>query len=191
MSLDYTELTEGELAALTSGGRQQAFAEIMRRYRDPIYRLMRGCTGDAEEALDLTQDCFAAAFRTMSRFDERRSMRSWLATIALNRCRDWRRRQRIRNLFSFVPKTPDDLIAEVADDRPAVDDAAFDRLQLRRVEQAMLQLPANLRETLLLRTIEGLSQGETAQALGITPKAVETRLHRARRQLFHLVQEEG
>lgn len=189
MSLDYTELTEGELAALTSRGRQQAFAEIMRRYRDPIYRLMRGCTGDAEEALDLTQDCFAAAFRTMSRFDEQRSMRAWFATIALNRCRDWRRRQRVRNLFSFGSKSTDEVIAEIADDRPAVDDAASDRLQLIKVEQAMLQLPANLRETLLLRTIEGLSQGETAQALGITPKAVETRLHRARKQLLHLLEE--
>lgn len=189
MSLIYAELSDGELAALTAAGRQPAFGEIVRRYRDPIYRLVRGCTGDPEEALDLTQDCFAAAFRTIGQFDHERSMRAWLATIALNRCRDWRRRQRIRSLFSFGSRPPDEVIDQVPDLRPAVDDAASDRRELIRVEEAILRLPANLRETLLLRTVEGLSQGETAQALGVTPKAVETRLHRARKQLAALLEE--
>lgn len=189
MSLDLGELSDGELALLTAGGRQAAFVEIMRRHRDPIYRMIRGCSGDPEESLDLTQDCFAAAYRAIGRFDPQRSMRAWLATIALNRCRDWLRRRRIRRFFTFSTSPEDEALAGVADDGPAVDDTAFDRQKLRQVERAITKLPANQRETLVLRTIEGLTQAETAQALGISEKAVETRLHRARKRLSALLDE--
>jgi RNA polymerase sigma-70 factor (ECF subfamily) len=54
---------------------------------------------------------------------------------------------------------------------------------LRQVTAAIAELPGNLRETLVLRTIEGLSQAETAETLGISEKAVETRLYRARQRL--------
>jgi RNA polymerase sigma-70 factor (ECF subfamily) len=58
-----------------------------------------------------------------------------------------------------------------------------------RVWQAIARLPQRLRETLLLRTVEGMSQAETAQALSITEKAVETRLYRARQHLSALLAE--
>ena len=71
----------------------------------------------------------------------------------------------------------------VADDQVGIDDAASDRQELDRVTRAISALPANLKEPLVLRTIEGLSQAQTADVLGISEKAVETRLYRARRTL--------
>ena len=95
--------------------------------------------------------------------------------------RDLRRRRAIRRLISVV--LPLDHAADTADTTPSIETATADRQELRQVTAAIAELPGNLRETLVLRTIEGLSQAETAETLGISEKAVETRLYRARQRL--------
>lgn len=182
MSLDLSILSDGELAALSLGGRQAAFAEIMRRHRDAVYRLVVANVGDPEEALDLVQETFVAAHRALARYEHARPMRRWLATIALNKCRDWRRRRLVRRLFAFALPLDGDS-AEVPEDRVLPDALAADRAELRQVARAIAELPDALREPLVLRAVEDLSQAETAAILGITEKAVETRVRRARAKL--------
>ena len=108
-------------------------------------------------------------------------MRAWLSRIAMNKARDWRRRRMVRRLISVV--LPVDYAADTADDAPSIETATADRQELQRVAAAIAGLPGNLREALVLRTIEGFSQAETADVLGISQKAVETRLYRARQRL--------
>ena len=183
MSLDWTGLSDGELAALSAAGRQAAFAEIMQRHGPAVFRLVRSCVGEADEALDLLQDTFVAAHNALSRYDGERPMRTWLSTIALNKCRDWGRKRTVRRFLAFAG--PIDAEAKaILDDQVAIDDATGDRQELARVERAIADLPNALKETLVLRTIEGLSQSETAAVLSISEKAVETRLHRARTKLL-------
>ena len=155
----------------------------MRRYRQPVFRLARACLGDPDEALDLVQETFVAAHQALPRFDGHRSMKAWISTIAINKCRDWGRKRAVRRFLSFA--APIDGQAEaVVDDQVAIDDAAADRPELDRVTHAISTLPANLKEPLVLRTIEGLSQAETAEVLSISEKAVETRVYRARARLL-------
>jgi RNA polymerase sigma factor (sigma-70 family) len=183
MSLDWTALSDGELAALSIAGRQAAFAEIMRRYRRPVFRLARACIGNEDEALDLVQETFVSAHQALPRYDGERSMKAWLSTIAVNKCRDWARKRAVRRFLSFA--APVDSYAEaVVDDRVAIHVAAADRQELDQVTRAISTLPMNLKEALVLRTIEGLSQAETAEALSISQKAVETRVYRARARLL-------
>ena len=182
MSLDWTTLSDAELATLSIAGRQAAYAEIMRRHRQSVFRVVRACVGEADEALDLLQETFVAAHHALSRYDGDRSMRAWLSAIAINKCRDWGRKRTVRRFLTFA--TPIGPEAEaVADDQVGIDDSASDRQELDRVTRAISALPANLKEPLVLRTIEGLSQAQTADVLGISEKAVETRLYRARRTL--------
>ena len=187
MSLDLAACTDGELAALTLGGRQAAFGEIMRRHQGPVYRLIRSHIGDAEEALDLTQDCFAAAFQNLRDYDGDRPLGAWLTRVAINKSRDWHRRRRIRRIFSLASSLPRETIEGERDEAPGADAVASDRAELARLSRAVSDLPATLKETLLLRTVEGLSQAETASALGISGKAVETRLRRAREKLLEIL----
>lgn len=182
MSLDLQSLSDGELAALALAGRQSAFAEILRRHRDPVYRLVRAHVGDADEALDLLQETFIAAFRALDRYDQSRPMRAWLSRIAINKCRDWSRRRAVRRFFMSLSLTGEADV-EVEDDAPRIDDAAEDRQELELLWVAIAELPRALKEPLILRTIEGLSQSEAAGVLGISEKAVETRLYRARAKL--------
>jgi RNA polymerase sigma-70 factor (ECF subfamily) len=167
---------------MSLAGSDGAYAEIVRRYRTPLFRLINGSVPDPDEALDLTQETLVSAHRALRRYDPARPMRSWLSAIALNKCRDWARRRKVRQFFTFA-RDIDDAAEQIADDRPDQAVAAEDRQELARLRRAISTLSASLREPLLLHTIEGLSQSEAAEILGISEKAVETRLRRARIQL--------
>lgn len=186
MTLDLSALSDGELAALSVAGRDAAFAEIMGRHRESLYRIVVGNIADPEEALDLVQETFLSAHRALNRYDAARPMRSWLATIAINKCRDWRRRRAVRRLFTFA-RSLDETSAQVAENRASPDTEAADREELAMVSRAIAELPAALREPLVLRTLQDMSQAETAATLSISEKAVETRVRRARAKLAELL----
>ncbi len=189
MSVSLGDGSDAEVVALALAGRQDAYRELLARYREPVYRFIRASTGEAQEALDLTQDTFIAAFAALDRYDRSRPLLTWLRRIALNKCRDWGRRRRLRAMLWRT--APIDTSHDVADDAIAADVLVADRAELFRVNAAIAQLPARLRETLILRTIEGLGQAETAEVLGISEKAVETRLYRARSKLTDMLANEG
>ncbi len=137
--------------------------------------------------MDLTQETFVAGFAALSRYDTDRPFRIWIARIALNKCRDWGRRRTVRSFFARA--LPLESAHDVASDGPAPDAEAADRAELARVRAAMSRLPPNLREILILRGVEELSQAETAELLRISEKTVETRLYRARAKLRALLGE--
>ncbi|MBH1992254.1 MAG: sigma-70 family RNA polymerase sigma factor [Sphingomonadaceae bacterium] len=160
----------------------------MRRHRDAVWRLARGHVGDADEALDITQESFVAAFTALARYDGTRPFRVWIARIALNKCRDWARRRAVRRLFAFARPLDDALF--VADLAQNPEESLQSGAELARINAAIAALPGNLKDVLLLRTIEGMSQAETADVLGVTEKAVETRLYRARAKLTESLRDE-
>lgn len=181
MTLALGECSDGELAALALAGRQAAYRELLGRYRAPVYRLVRGSIGDGDAALDVTQEAFIAAFAALKSYDGSRSFKTWISRIAINKCRDWARRRAVRRFFSFA--LPIEAAMTIADETIPADRQIDGRAELARVSEAITRLPAAIREPLILRTVEGLTQVETAQLLGISEKAVETRLYRARNKL--------
>lgn len=186
MTLNLPDCTDGELAALALAGRQAAFAELLARHRAWIYRLVRSHIGDGEEAVDVTQSSFIAAFAALNRYDPDRPFRAWLSRIAINKCHDWRRRRSVRKFFSFA--FPLDEARDVEDEAPTADRAAGAEAELARTLKAIATLPNNLKEPLILRAIEERSEAETAEILGISQKAVETRLYRARLRLNEILE---
>lgn len=181
MSLDLSQCSDGELAALALSGQQLAYREFLRRYKKPVYRLIRGSIGDADEALDLTQETFVAAFSALKRYDSERPFRHWVARIALNKCRDWSRRQAVRSFFRKA--RPIEEAFYLSSDAPSPEAEAGDRAELDYVRTAVSRLPHKLREVLAMCAIEEMSQLEAAEALGVSEKTVETRLYRARNSL--------
>lgn len=181
MSDGFGDQSDGDLAALSLTGEQAAFTALVRRHKEPLHRLVARLIGDDDEALDLVQEAFVSAHRALRHYDRNRPMRAWLSRIAINKARDWRRRRAVRRLIQVI--LPIDYGMDAADPASSAETQAADRQELEKVAAAIAVLPASLRETLVLRTIEGLSQSETAQTLGISEKAVETRLYRARQRL--------
>jgi RNA polymerase sigma factor (sigma-70 family) len=185
VSLDLTSCSDGELGELALGAQEQAYREFLRRYKAPVFRLIRNHIGDPDEAMDLTQETFVAGFAALGRYDANRPFRIWIARIALNKCRDWGRRRAVRAFFAKA--LPIDSAHHVASDGPAPDAEAVDRDELARVRSAISGLAPNLREVLILRGVEELSQAETAELLQTSEKTVEMRLYRARAKLKQLL----
>lgn len=175
------------LVAHALAGQQSAYAALMRRHRDAVWRLARGHVGDGDVALDIVQESFVSAFAALARYDGTRSFRVWIARIALNKCRDWARRRAVRSFFTFARPIDDAL--HIADSAETPEEALQSQHALARINVAIASLPANLKNVLLLRAIEQMSQAEAAQVLGITEKAVETRLYRARARLAEILRD--
>lgn len=172
---------DATLVARTLGGDRRAYGLVMARHRLPLYRLIVAQTGDADDAADLLQETFVAAHGALHRFDPARSLRAWLSRIAINKCRDWRRRRYVRRLITGDFGSDD--VARVPDDGQPLDAGVIERDRLARTMRAIDALPVKLREPLLLCAVEGLSQMEAAEALGTTAKTIETRVRRAREAL--------
>jgi len=189
VNLPLTRSSDAELAALALMGHQSAYGELMRRHRDGVFRLARGHAGDATEALDITQETFISAFSALARYDSSRPFRLWISRIAINKCHDWARRRAVRRFFTFA--RPIEEAVAVADDALNPEDEAQSRAELAQIHMAIAALPGNLKDVLLLRTIEGMSQAEAAQTLGVSEKAVETRLYRARNKLAEQLRDAG
>lgn len=172
---------EGEDAALVERalqGDQRAFSALMRRHKEKLYRFVRAYVGDGDEAFDLVQESFVAAWAALARYDGHRLFEIWLRRIALNKCRDWSRRRAVRRFF-FTARSLDDPGVEAAAE-VSIDS---DEPRLAALETAIAKLPAALKEPLVLTALDGLSQKDAAAVLGISPKAVETRVYRARTAL--------
>ncbi len=180
MTTKGSQCSDGEIARRVLAGDQAAFRHIVARHKQALYRIVTRLIGDEAEAVDLVQETFIAAYSALARYDPDRPMHSWLARIAVNKARDWRRRGIVRRWISWAVPIED---TDVADDAPGMDVVANDRSELRRVKKAIARLPHGAREILVLRTVEELSQAETARILGLSEKAVEARLYRARQKL--------
>ena len=185
MSLKLSDCSDSDLAALAVAGRQAAFGELVRRHQAWVFRIVRNHIGDIEEALDVTQGSFVAAFEALEQYDGDRMFRAWLARIAINKCNDWHRRRAVRRIFTGA--LPLREASDVVDETPSADRVMTAERDLARTIAAIAKLPSRLKEVLILRAIEGYSEAETAEILGVGQKAIETRLYRARARLTEVL----
>lgn len=172
------------LATAAAGGDQRAFGQLMRLHKDRLFRIVRRLTDDDDVALDVLQDGFVAMWLAIARLDPERPFLAWATRIAVNKARDWRRRERVRRAIrQFLPM---EAAARQRDSGPLADQQIGASRDADRVAAALTQVPAHLREPLVLTAIEGMSYSEAAEVLGITRKTVETRIARARAALAKL-----
>ena len=183
--------SDPDLVARALRGEDHAFTLLMRRHKEGIYRFVRRYVRDADAAVEVVQETFVAAWRALGRFDERRPFPVWLRAIALNKCRDCGRRQLVRRL-AFGDKDAESPEAQRQADPGPDGEAVLVAAQRRAaLSAAISRLPAKLKEPLLLTYFDDLSQQEAADLLGISVKAVETRIYRARQRLADELSEDA
>lgn len=185
--MDLESCEDGDLAALALAGQQAAYRALLDRHRDRVLRIARHHCGDDDAALDITQQTFISAFAALPRYDRARPFAHWIARIAINKSHDRVRRRKVLGFFHLA--RPLEAALERDDGAVAPDRQAEDRQELTRAMDGIARLPARLKEVLVLRCIEGLSQAETASLLQVSEKAVETRLYRARAKLSALLRD--
>lgn len=173
---------DGDAAAALRArtGDRRAFDELVQRHKEPLYRLARRYVGNADDAYDIVQNSFVAAWLALRRYDPSRSFSAWLRTILLNKCRDFSRRETVRRKVLGL------FAREIAPAPQETETADADR-KLAELDRAIARLPAFYKEPLLLVTVAGLSQAEAAVQLKTTAKAVEMRIRRAKQKIAALV----
>lgn len=167
-----------DLVAKARNGRTQAFDTLMQRHSPMVVRYLTRLLGNLDDAQDAAQETFVALHRNLHRFDPKRPFVAWLFHIARNKGRDaLRRRTAMRWLGG------NDSMDQHATTAPSPDVEVSDRQALEQIDAAIQRLPEGLKTPLLLSAIEGLSHAEIGNVMGLTPKAVEVRIYRARSRL--------
>lgn len=174
---------DAELVARVLRGDDAAFTALMRRHKSWLFGFIRRHVATSEDAYDLLQESFTAAWRALKSYDRARPFGVWLRQIALNKCRDRARKEAVRRrVFSFIGLPPE-ARDQVPDPAVGADRVEIANQTLRRLNDALEKLPVHLKQPLVLTALQGLSQQEAAAALGVSAKTVETRAYRARRRL--------
>lgn len=176
--------SDEELMAQLQAGKEAALAPLMQRWEVPLKRFIFRLVGSTAEAEDLAQEVFVRVYTKRSTYRPGAKFSTWCFSIAANqaknRLRWWKRRPTLS--LSAWMDTGGDAVDQSAAGAQASDEAVR-RERIATVQAAVADLPLDLRTALVLFEYEGQSMNEIATALGCTPKAVENRLYRARRQL--------
>lgn len=165
------------------------FDSLVSTYERPIYNLIFRLMGDSEEAADLTQETFVAAYRSMASFRGESSEYTWLYRIAVNKCKNrFKQRDARRSREGISLDQPDSLSAErsAAEAGTNATDPreVLERKELRaRIEQAIRALPLDYRVMAVLRDLQGMSYDQIASVTGLSIDVVRTRIARARGML--------
>lgn len=178
--------TDWDLVQQCTAGDEAACTRLVTDYQRMVFQLALHLLGDAQEAMDLSQEVFLRVFRTLPQFRGQSSLRTWIYRIvvnqASNRQRWWRRRFK-----SFQVGLDDHVTAhgELSESRSfAMPDRVLQQNETAaRVWQALSALPFDQRVAVVLREIDGLSYEEIADSLGIAVGTVKSRLARARLNL--------
>ena len=163
------------VVARVLAGEPRLFELLMRRYNRRLFRVARGIVRSDGEAEDVVQQSWLRAYAGLAQFEGRSLVSTWLTRICVHEAL-----ARTRKSARLQPlDDEEDVIMPTGTPEQRASDA-----ELRRaLEEAIDELPEGLRVVFVMRSVEGLSVEETAEALGIEQATVKTRAFRARAQL--------
>ena len=183
MDVGSADSEDHDLARRLQSGDEFALNEIMRRYKERVYRFAWKYIGNEDIALDVTQETFTRLYFNIDKFDPSYKFSTWVFQIALNLCRDYVRKNKKR-----MRDVPFDRLNEAGSDEWQKSDEDIEQALSSQEELAFLRreiqaLPEKLHDSFVLYVLEGRPQSECADMLGVSAKTVETRVYRARRIL--------
>ena len=167
--------TDEELVEAVRDGDEPAFAQLYDRWRGPLYVFAARMLDGSEPARDVVQETFLALWERRTDLEPMRSARAWLFTAVRNRCLTLLRRQQTRARLDV--RVGRDALA------PPAGAALEDEETVRQVRAALMEMPPEQREVLVLREYQEFSYREIAGITGASESAVKARLFRARQAL--------
>jgi RNA polymerase sigma-70 factor, ECF subfamily len=175
---------EARLVARARERDPAAFEQLIVAHAPPLQRMLRRILGSTQDAEEVLQETFLKAWRSVDRFRGEARFSTWLYRIALNEAK---RRQAYDAHRRALPI--DDVMLELPD-LAAGPAALAESAELETfIEQCVAELPANYREAVVLRDVEGLSNEEAAAVLELDLRNFKSRLHRGRMAIRQRVEE--
>jgi RNA polymerase sigma-70 factor (ECF subfamily) len=185
ISIDADALDQADMERLAAG-HDVALNDLMERHSTPVFHFLCRMLGNEEDAVDLAQETFVRVYRARESFRSNSKFTTWLYTIAANLARNhfrWRARHPNVSLEASSGTTEESLGSTLPSNEPVPSDQALAAERAAAVRAAVNRLPDDLRDAIVLCEWEEHSLAEAAAILDTTPKAVESRLYRARKSL--------
>ena len=174
-----------DMARLATG-HEAALNDLMERHGEKLFHYLIRCLQNEEDAADLAQETFVRVYQNRTKFDVKQKFSTWLYAIATNLVKG-RYRYRTRHpqvsLDAENEATGESFRESVPEHNPTPSESLQGEERAEAIRKAVGQLPAELRAPLILSEYEELSHAEIGAILACTPKAVETRIYRARKKL--------
>jgi RNA polymerase sigma-70 factor (ECF subfamily) len=171
-------------------GSDEAFAQLVETYQRPIYNLCYRMLGEPEAAEDAAQETFLRAYQNLNRYDSSRAFGTWILSIAAHYCIDRLRKKKF-SVFSMDAEDEDGMTFEIADPAsPDPENESASREDRDRLHHMLKDLDPTDRAAVVMRYWHDYSEIEIAQSLNLTVSAVKSRLHRSRRALAEMWQDE-
>ncbi len=174
-------MEEKELVRLSREGSQEAFAELVKKYRIKVFNLAFSLTRDRDVADDLAQEAFIKAYYALPRFQFRSGFGTWLYRIAINQVRDYLRKKSRIIEISIENIKESSILQKDKTMKKEKESTEEQRKQI--IHQSIRSLPEKHQVILSLRDIQGFSYEKISKILKISPGTVDSRIHRARKML--------
>ncbi|HOP30656.1 MAG TPA: RNA polymerase sigma factor [Spirochaetota bacterium] len=173
-------------------GDKSAFADIIKKYQNMVFRYVYYQFGNYDEALDITQDIFITVMEALGSFRQESKFSTWLYSIMVNHCKNYKKKN---SRYSTVPlkifRGDEEVDLQLQDTRENPEERIINEDSLRILKEEINKLPEDFREILTLRDIEGLSYNEISDILGINLSNVKVRIHRGREYLKNRLHARG
>ncbi len=170
---------------------QKAYAELMQRYREPIYFMLLKMVNNKDDADDLTIEAFGKAFKRLDQYTPQFAFSTWLFKIASNNCIDFIRKKRIRAISidqGFTTDDGDTIEVNVKDSVLDPAEALQKEERIRKMREIVDKLKPRYRKLVELRYFDELAYEEIAEQLKLPLGTVKAQLFRAREFLFQMMQ---
>ena len=171
-------------------GSDEAFTRLVEEHQTHVYNLCYRMLGEPESAEDAAQESFLRAYQNLHRYDRSRPFPTWLLSIAAHYCIDRLRRRKL-SVFSLDEENDEGVTYEIAD--PASPDPEVESVKHEerdRLHILLKDLDETDRAAIIMRYWYDYSEVEIAESLRLTISAVKSRLHRARRSLAGMWEDE-
>ncbi|HCX21814.1 MAG TPA: RNA polymerase subunit sigma-24 [Cytophagales bacterium] len=171
---------------------ESAFAELMSRYKKPVYHMILKMVRNVDDAEDLTIEAFAKAFKNLARFKKDYTFSTWLFRIATNNAIDFIRKKKLETYSlntSFTDDSGESVNIDVEDGDRTPDEEAINTQKIELVRMFVTKLPAKYQRLVKLRYFDELSYEEIAIELDAPLGTVKAQLHRARELIYELVKD--
>ena len=170
------KIDDEQLVEQFRGGDDSAFERIVEQYSVDVAAFANRLLGWSGDVEDVTQEIFLAAYLGLKKFRCECSIKSWLFTITINKCRTYRYKRKL--WWKRFSHESDNISISTGCEEKSIDTDEF-----RHVRRAVSALPAKYREPIVLRYLQEVDMDETSRILGISKNTLNVRLSRARKQL--------